>query len=104
MNKHNKKSSLQNILNNTISLEEFAQDFSPEQKQIAQDEIRYYDMLLSLKKIRQKIGLTQSQLATRASVPRTTISKIESGNYNPTIHTLMRLATAMNKRLEVRFL
>lgn len=88
----------------TISLAEFSQDFTAQQEKTVTNEIRYYDVLIELKKLRKQLGLTQEQLATKAALPRTTITKIESGTYNPTLNTLVTIASAMNKKLQVQFL
>jgi DNA-binding XRE family transcriptional regulator len=92
------------IKNNTISADESFSEFTPEQRKNVEAEIRYYDVLVELKKLRNQLGLTQEQLAYKAGLPRTTITKVESGSYNPTINTLMSIASAMNKRLQVKFL
>ena len=85
----------------TISWSEYSKDFSDEQKRIVENEIAYYDALQALKKTRKEQGLTQARLAKKANMPRTTITKVESGSYNPTINTLMNMATAMGKRLRI---
>ena len=54
------------IKQNTISINEFAKDFTPDQKQIAANELRYYDVLITLKKTRKQIGYTQQELADKA--------------------------------------
>ncbi len=94
---------LKNIATKTVSFEEVFQDFTPEQEKIAETEMRYYDVVLELKKLRNKLGLTQAELAQKALLPRTTISKIESGSYNPTLNTLMSIAAALNKKLRIQF-
>ena len=100
-----KKTRLRKVINdNTVSAEEAFRGFTPEQKKIADAEIRYYDVLVELKKLRKQMGLTQEELAVKAKLPRTTITKIESGGYNPTINTLMSIAAAMDKKLQLRFL
>lgn len=88
----------------TISLEEFSNGFTKEQKQIAENELRYYDVLMALKQARKRMGYTQQELADKANLPRTTITKLESGKYNPTLNTLMIVASAMNKSLEIQVL
>ncbi|HEY7855882.1 MAG TPA: helix-turn-helix transcriptional regulator [Terriglobales bacterium] len=45
---------------------------------------------------RQRIGLSQRQLADRMQVPRTYVSKIENDKATPTISSLGRMATAMD--------
>lgn len=92
------------IQNNTVSIEEFSSKFTTEQQEIVTAEIKYYDLVIALKQTRKKLGLTQEELAKKANIPRTTVTKVESGNYNPTLQTLMSLATAMNKQLKISLL
>ncbi|NCN83002.1 MAG: helix-turn-helix transcriptional regulator [Candidatus Pacebacteria bacterium] len=96
-----KKTSIQQMQMSTIPWNEFNIDFTNEQHKIIQNEIAYYDALQSLKKTRKQLGLTQAELAIRASMPRTTITKVESGSYNPTLSTLMTMATALGKQLRI---
>jgi len=49
---------------------------------------------------RQKLGLTQDQLAEKAGCAPLTVSHIESGRRNPTIKSLSLVATALG--LEIR--
>src|SRR5258706_12809447 len=96
-----KKAKLLKIIEeNTVSLEEVMGKFTEEQNRIVESEIRYYDLLVELRRIRKKLGLSQQTLAEKAKLPRTTITKIESGTYNPTINTLMSIAYAMDEKLE----
>jgi DNA-binding XRE family transcriptional regulator len=88
---------------NTVSLESMMDDLTDDEKKIVEAEIRYYDLLVELRRIRKHLGLSQTELAEKAKLPRTTITKIESGNHNPTINTLMSIASAIGKKLEVRF-
>jgi len=53
---------------------------------------------------RKSSGLTQKQISERAGIAQGDISKIENGNGNPSLRTLKRLASAMDMKLEVRFL
>ncbi len=86
----------------TISLKQFAKGFTPEQKKIAQDEVKYYYLLTQFKEAREKKGLTQEELAKKAKINRTTLSKVETGSRNATIDTLSRLAMAMDMQLDMR--
>jgi len=47
-------------------------------------------------------NLTQSELAEKSGVARPNISRFESGNYNPSLDMLVRLAVAMDMNLEVK--
>lgn len=51
---------------------------------------------INLQNLRKKQNITQQQLAKKAGLPRTTLSHIESGSANPTLHNLSRIATALN--------
>ena len=44
---------------------------------------------------RTALGLTMDQLAKKAGVDQTTISKVETGRNRPAAHTVERLALAM---------
>lgn len=50
---------------------------------------------------RRRAGLTQRQLADRASVPQSTISVYERGGREPTLPTLARLVGAAGFRVEL---
>lgn len=49
----------------------------------------------SLEYLRKARGLTQDQLAKISGIPRTTLSHIESGEGNPSLTTLSKLALAL---------
>ena len=56
-----------------------------------------YTLSNNLKKLRDKKGLSQDQLAKLADVANNTIIKIEQGeNQNPTLDTLKKIAKAFN--------
>lgn len=53
-----------------------------------------------LKKAREQAGMTQEQLEEKSGVSRATICALENGNnYNVTIKTLGKLATALGKTI-----
>jgi len=49
-------------------------------------------------------GMTQKQLSERSGIAQGDISKIETGNANPSLNTLKRLAFGMNMKLKIEFL
>ncbi len=53
----------------------------------------------AIRMLRQRIGLSQRQLAMRMQVPRTYVSKIENEKATPTLSSLERLAIALQVRL-----
>lgn len=57
--------------------------------------------LKNLSKLRKEKGLTQEGLARKANISYHTIIKLESGGIkNPKIDTVMKLANALNKKIE----
>ena len=74
-------------------------DDTPEMEEYDIDaEVR--DLVISA---RNAADLTQKQLAQRSGVSQANISKIENGNYHPSLSTLKRIAGALGKRLVVSF-
>lgn len=52
---------------------------------------------------RKASGLTQKQLSERTGIAQADISKLESGNANPSLKTLQRLAAGMGMKVKVVF-
>jgi transcriptional regulator with XRE-family HTH domain len=48
-----------------------------------------------IKKHRQRLGISQEELAHRADVDRTFISRLERGIRQPTLTSLLQLASAL---------
>lgn len=70
---------------------------------------RAYDALgpeiefaVQLAKVREKMRLTQKQLARKARVDQGDISKIENGKQNITVGMMVKLAAALNRKVEIR--
>ena len=60
---------------------------------------RAYTIATQLMALREKRGLTQTELAERSGVPQSEISRIERGSVHPTERTLVRLADALDADL-----
>lgn len=45
--------------------------------------------------------MTQAELAERADTKQSNISRFESGNYNPSVEFLQKIAEALDKQLEI---
>jgi transcriptional regulator with XRE-family HTH domain len=54
----------------------------------------------NVRKLREARGLTQERIAKLAGVPRPTWANLESGQANPTLAVLARVADALQVRLE----
>jgi molybdate-binding protein/DNA-binding XRE family transcriptional regulator len=57
----------------------------------------------NLKQARTRIGLTQSELAGQAGISRQAYSSLESGSANPSTEVALRLARALEERVESLF-
>lgn len=57
---------------------------------------RHIQPVKNLARIRRDRGLSQQQLADMAGVHQATISKLESGNLNPTLESIIAVAKALS--------
>ena len=62
-----------------------------------------YDIVRAVIAARIEQNITQAELAERADTKQSNISRFESGNYNPTIEFIQKLARALGKKLEIKF-
>jgi len=62
-----------------------------------------YEIAQQVFDLRNSEGLTQGQLAERAGTKQPNISGVESATKLPTLGLLLRIATALNRRLVIRF-
>ena len=53
----------------------------------------------NIKEIRKSKGISQVELAYMCNFEKTNLSRIESGNNNPTVRTLLRIAKALKVSL-----
>ena len=51
---------------------------------------------------RERLGITQQELASRIGTRQSNISRLEFGNYNFTVEMLGKIARALNLELEVK--
>ena len=52
-----------------------------------------------LKEVRDNLGLTQEQFATKVGFSRTTITELENGNKKPTLKTIQKLSQKTNTKI-----
>ena len=62
-----------------------------------------YEVAKMIIACRNAENLTQKQLSELTGIDQADISKLERGNANPSVKTLIRLATAMNMQLKIEF-
>lgn len=61
-------------------------------------------LAIMIAKIREKLGLTQGELAKRMGTKQQVVSRLESGEeINPRLDTLEKAARALGKHLELSF-
>ncbi len=69
----------------------------------AYDKLRpEFELIAILIKKRVEKGLTQEELAKKIGTKQSAISRLESGNYNPSLVFLRKVSKALNARLEVK--
>lgn len=66
------------------------------QKEIRKEVIEQY---VTCRKGRR---MTQDELAKRTGISRPNISRFESGNYNPSLEMMVRMAAALDMTLDVK--
>ena len=62
-----------------------------------------FTIIKALLNAREASGLTQKDLAKRTGIAQGDISKLETGNANPSLRTLQRLAAGMGMKLKLEF-
>jgi len=60
-----------------------------------------YDIIEAIIRQRIKKGLTQKQLAKKIGTKQSALSRLESGNYNPSLSFLKKVATALDSDLHI---
>ncbi|MHB8231897.1 MAG: helix-turn-helix domain-containing protein [bacterium] len=60
-----------------------------------------YRIISQMIKIRTEQGLTQKELADKIGTRQSNISRLESGEYNPSLEFLKKVAKGLNKELVV---
>lgn len=61
----------------------------------------HYEIISQIIKVRSEQGLTQEELAEKTGIQRSNISRLESGNYNPSLEFLSRVARGLGMELHV---
>ena len=59
------------------------------------------DVIGKYKSCRKGKKMTQVQLAERTGISQPNITRFESGNYNPSLEMMVRIASALDMKLEI---
>ena len=60
-----------------------------------------YELISQIIALRNEEGLTQEDLAERTGIARSNISRLESGNYNPSFEFMARVARGLGCEIHV---
>lgn len=60
-----------------------------------------YDIIKAIISTRKEKNLTQKELAELVGTKQSNIARLESGNYNPTLQFLQKIASALGKKVSV---
>lgn len=60
-----------------------------------------YELISEVIKARRELNLTQEELASRIGTQKSNISRLESGNYNPSLDFLSKLAKGLGKEIHI---
>lgn len=61
-----------------------------------------YEAIEQIIKARREQNITQSELAERVGTQKSNISRFESGNYNPSLDFLVKIAESLGKSLSIQ--
>ncbi len=61
-----------------------------------------YKIIKEIIQVRKEKNMTQKELAELVGTRQSNISRLESGNYNPSIDFINKIARAMGKELEIK--
>ncbi len=88
-----------------VSFEEIKADLlKNEEFQAEYERLRpRYEAIEQIIRARKEQHITQEELAKRIGTQKSNISRLESGNYNPTLDLLIKIANALGKNLNVQF-
>ena len=94
-------SDFQNYLDHALRSVVFS---TSEERQVSHEYDIFKELAQLIVESRDKLGISQKELAEKSGLTQANISKIESGGSHPTIDSLRKIADALDKRLSITFL
>ncbi|MCI9174920.1 MAG: helix-turn-helix transcriptional regulator [Lachnospiraceae bacterium] len=61
-----------------------------------------YEAIEQIIRARKEQNITQAELAKRVATQKSNISRLESGNYNPGLDFLAKIAESLGKKISVK--
>ena len=62
-----------------------------------------YEVVKQIISAREELHITQKDLAERTGIRQSNISRLERGNYNPSVEFLRKIAKGLGKELHIEF-
>ncbi len=86
-----------------ISFEEMKSDMlKDEEFKIEYEKLKpRYEAIEQIIRARKEQNITQAELAKRVGTQKSNISRLESGNYNPSLDFLAKIAESLGKKISV---
>ena len=88
-------SDLKNYLDKQLQDKEFKEEWETLEPE--------FSVMQAMIDARKSAGLTQKQFSEKTGITQADISKLESGNANPSLRTLQRLASGMGMKVKIEF-
>ena len=87
-----------------ISFEEMKTDMlKDEEFKIEYEKLKpRYEAIEQIIRARKEQNITQAELAKRVGTQKSNISRLESGNYNPSLDFLAKVAESLGKEISVK--
>jgi DNA-binding XRE family transcriptional regulator len=60
-----------------------------------------YELIAQIIDARNKLNITQDELATRVGTQKSNISRLESGSYNPSLDFIAKIAVSLEKEVHI---
>lgn len=83
---------LEELTKNNSQLKEYADQYG-----------RQLEAAVAVTELRKNARISQRDLAEKAGVSKSTITRIEKGNMNPSLKTLDKLGAAVGKHLSISY-
>ena len=87
-----------------LSFEEMKEDMlKDEEFKIEYEKLKpRYEAIEQIIRARKEQNMTQAELAKRVGTQKSNISRLESGNYNPSLDFLAKVAESLGKSLSIQ--
>lgn len=86
-----------------INWDKLFASYSKERQEEIKKEAKFIMARMEIIRVRQEKKLTQAELAKKMNVKREFLSRIESGEQNVTLETLIKIAQAVGKEFKFKF-